>query len=59
MDFYYAPAKPIDKLPPLTWNKLNNNLSREPAPKVQQIRTDNPAPNLLSSFSNADAGTDY
>ena len=50
MDLYYSAAKPSDKLPPLTWNRLNNSISREPTPKVLQIRTDEPSSNLLSAF---------
>lgn len=56
MDFYYAAAKPSDRLPPTNWNRLTNNISREPAPKVLHIRTDEPTSNLLHTFP-IDSGT--
>ncbi len=35
MDFYYAPAKTHDYLPPAQWTRLNANHTRDPAPKVR------------------------
>lgn len=38
IDFYYAPAKAHDYLPPTQWLKLNSTHTRDPAPKVRLVR---------------------
>lgn len=40
IDFYFAIAKNVDKLPPNIWQKISANHAREPAPKVQCVRMD-------------------
>jgi hypothetical protein len=42
IDFYYAPAKHPDKLPPLNWSCLTTPHCRDPAPRVECVRCDVP-----------------
>ncbi len=39
-DFYYALAKPTDKLPAAQWLRFNSALSQDPPPRVECIRYD-------------------
>lgn len=46
IDFYYALARPQDKLPPSVWLRMNpdpQRLSRDPAPSVHNYRVDQAA----------------
>jgi hypothetical protein len=56
LDFYYAIAKATDRLPPAVWSRISNNTTRDPCPKVIQIRIDQQATDSIRDFSNVDIG---
>jgi hypothetical protein len=41
IDFYFAPAKVQDYLPPTQWNRLSAQHTRDPAPRVRLVRVKN------------------
>lgn len=58
VDFYYAVAKAIERLPPQIWHIMNTQFTRDPPPRVECIRDDHTGgaavPGVVTSESSSD-----